>query len=301
MDDTGVIIRSDLTYIEDPPETIPPQQLYGELSQEEYEFISNYMSKKGIVKLCGKLAITIWFAIVYIITYSVLAIKSQEVFLDICTLYKAQSRFPPAIFLRGQVWRLICALFVHQNPVHLLGNTAASLYISSIIEYTWGSFTMFIIFFFIGVLCGCTSALVLPYKVGCGCSGPLLSFFGAYIVWLAYGPPENVANPEKHRWIKIWLGVFGLACTALADAFLSDISDWPFHWFSVLAGVLVAFVLLPRVITNTQEIPFYLCLQSSCIFILGSWIITVIILGLWYNTHDKILWVSACNDTETQG
>jgi membrane associated rhomboid family serine protease len=224
-----------------------------------------------------------WICFIY---YFVLYSVNNTSEFDLCMLHHAQARFSPDIFLRGYIWQLLVSIFVHQNPWHITCNCFSILYMLASFEIRWGALGTLFFFCFAGVLCGATASLARPTVIGCGASGPLLACMAGNMVWIAFGPDEQIDNPKRHRAILLLLNGFGLLATMVGDAVLVQNSDWIFHWSSILFGLCTGFILLPYVI-QCKKMALKILYMISVVLVY-SWILAILALGIWTGTTKQI-------------
>lgn len=162
-----------------------------------------------------------------------------------CTLQTRQARWAPSIILHKQVWRLVTALFIHQNPLHLFVNLSGMSYVCFMLEYKLGHVVMPVLFLVIGILSGMTSTLINPYLLACGASGPVLAFIGINFLIIMFEDQSHMQNPIMHRVAMGSFHVVGLIITFVADMIGTSHTDLAFHWFSLLAAVFAWMILFP--------------------------------------------------------
>jgi rhomboid protease GluP len=145
----------------------------------------------------------------------------------------------------GQWWRLITAIFVHENLYHLLSNLCFLLLFGSIAENVFHR-TGYLALWFLSGIAGSVTQLVSlsPRAYGYGASGVAFGLVGA--LWSAYCVGRAPAPRGVRRWpIPILLGIF------LILGFLPDwIHSHSFnsaHVGGMLAGMILGLVLPVRV------------------------------------------------------
>lgn len=90
------------------------------------------------------------------------------------------SLHPYPVLFRGEYWRIVTALFVHIDPIHLFFNMYALYIAGRIVEAYYGSLRTLIIYFTSGIA-GNIASLVLPV-FSAGASGAIFGVFGALVV-----------------------------------------------------------------------------------------------------------------------
>lgn len=86
----------------------------------------------------------------------------------------------------GQVWRLISAMFLHENFSHIFGNMLCLFFFAQITEYLVGMPKFFAAYFFSGIAGGIVSLLTTPRDIYClGASGAVFGIAG-YLIGLTF-------------------------------------------------------------------------------------------------------------------
>jgi len=100
--------------------------------------------------------------------------------------------FRASRFLQGYVWTLITALFVHANPIHLIGNMLFLYVFGNTLEDTLGGGKMAAAFFTGGVLSFIPSAFFYGFDVAMlGASGAIFTLTAAVML----------IKPLKFSWV----------------------------------------------------------------------------------------------------
>jgi membrane associated rhomboid family serine protease len=95
------------------------------------------------------------------------------------------AEYAPNIAAKGEYWRLVTPMFLHFGIFHLALNMYALYLFGPLVEQSFGSRRMLLLYFITGVA-GNVAEFVLasPHSVGAGASGAVFGLFGAV---LAYG------------------------------------------------------------------------------------------------------------------
>jgi membrane associated rhomboid family serine protease len=89
--------------------------------------------------------------------------------------------FGPSV-ASGEWWRLVTAIFLHVNIIHLLFNMYALYWIGPVLEQRFGT-VRYVALFLVGGLWGSAGALILsPQAVTVGASGAIFGLMGALVV-----------------------------------------------------------------------------------------------------------------------
>jgi membrane associated rhomboid family serine protease len=90
----------------------------------------------------------------------------------------------PALVVDGQYWRLITAIFLHANLVHLLLNALGLTIFGNLVESVFGGARMLAVYLVSGFVASTVSfAFGSPFTIGVGASGAIFGMLGT---WLAY-------------------------------------------------------------------------------------------------------------------
>jgi membrane associated rhomboid family serine protease len=95
------------------------------------------------------------------------------------------AEYAPNLAAKGEYWRLVTPMFLHFGILHLALNMYALYLFGPLVERSFGSRRMLLLYFVAGVA-GNVAEFVLasPHSVGAGASGAVFGLFGAV---LAYG------------------------------------------------------------------------------------------------------------------
>jgi rhomboid protease GluP len=111
-------------------------------------------------------------------------------------LYRMGALVPDAIGT-GQYWRLLAAMFLHANWIHVLANSWSLYQLGTAYEDLFGSRRFIIIYFVAGLCASAASSLMLPPGgTAVGASGAVLGILGAFI-------PSILRSPwRRERWAR---------------------------------------------------------------------------------------------------
>jgi membrane associated rhomboid family serine protease len=143
----------------------------------------------------------------------------------------------PVFVANGQYWRLITAMFLHANLLHIAFNMWALYILGPAIENWYGPRRFLILYFLTGFLASVGSFVFGPViSVGVGASGAIFGLLGA---WLAYNylRRENPLASANLRW----------AVTLIAINLFLSFSfrgiDWRAHVGGLVTGTILGFCL----------------------------------------------------------
>jgi rhomboid protease GluP len=90
----------------------------------------------------------------------------------------------PVLVVEGQYWRLVTAIFLHANLVHLLLNALGLAIFGNLVESVFGSARMVAVYLVTGFVASAVSfAFGSPGTIAVGASGAIFGLLGT---WLAY-------------------------------------------------------------------------------------------------------------------
>ncbi|HKO58742.1 MAG TPA: rhomboid family intramembrane serine protease [Thermoanaerobaculia bacterium] len=97
----------------------------------------------------------------------------------------------------GHYWRLLAAMFLHANWLHVLANSWSLYQLGTAYENLFGSRRFLIIYFVTGLCASVASSLMLPpHGIAVGASGAVLGILGAFI-------PSILRSPwRRERWAR---------------------------------------------------------------------------------------------------
>lgn len=133
----------------------------------------------------------------------------------------------------GQQWRLVTAMFLHANLIHIAMNGYALYLFGNIVEQELGRVRFVLLFFVTGICASVASYTFGPNNVaGVGASGAIFGLFG---VFLAY----NWRRRELAFYAARMRSAFTLILINLLLTFsLSSIIDWRAHVGGLAAGLI---------------------------------------------------------------
>lgn len=138
-------------------------------------------------------------------------------------------------------WRLVTALFLHANLLHLAMNGAGLWIFGSAVEKTMGRWRFLAIFLVTGVLGNLASAFHAHYDVAIGASGGIFGIIGAFVVsvWRLRSPMYFAL---RRRLLLV------LALMVVSDFTIGGLEpqvDNLAHIGGLVAGILIAILLSP--------------------------------------------------------
>ena len=170
---------------------------------------------------------------------------------------------PVQTFARGQIWRLVTYMFLHdqQTPFHLLFNMLALWMFAQEIETEWGSGRFLRFYFIAGIGSGCFSlfhlfSATMKWTGVIGASGAVLALLTVYAVWY---PHRKVLLffiiPVNIRVVVIGYALLSLFGTLAPRGVVSHITH--------LGGILVAIGYLRLYPFITERFRSYAALRDE--------------------------------------
>ena len=153
----------------------------------------------------------------------------------------------------GQWWRLVTALFVHFNLLHLVANMWAFWNIGRLTERLYGNTLMLLLYFGAGILASLSSVLWDPTHSSMGASGAIFGIFGAFLAYLGRRETHVPIAVIRAHWPSTSLFIiFNLASAATHPEI-----DNAAHVGGLLGGAALGWILArPLEPRENWEFPF---------------------------------------------
>ncbi|HHT38327.1 MAG TPA: rhomboid family intramembrane serine protease [Mollicutes bacterium] len=142
--------------------------------------------------------------------------------------------YPPLV-RGGEVYRLITAIFIHANPLHILMNMYALYILGSQIESFFGGFKFLAIYMFSGLMGSLLSMAFLGEAWSIGASGAIFGLFGA-LLYFGYHYRVYLGSAMKERIIPI------LILNLILGFAIPNIDQYA-HLGGLVGGALMAMAL----------------------------------------------------------
>ena len=152
------------------------------------------------------------------------------------------------LVLQGQYWRLFTAMFLHLNIIHIGFNMLSLFFVGRAVEVFYGKWRYLVLYLLSGIAGGILFLFTSgPSGAAVGASGAIFGVFGALGVFYIVNRKSLGAYGRGAigNWL-FWIGlnlVFGLTNTDIALTA---------HIGGLVAGMLLAFVLVPRLGTSRR-------------------------------------------------
>jgi rhomboid protease GluP len=139
----------------------------------------------------------------------------------------------------GQWWRLLSAVFVHANPLHVLINMWVFWNIGRLTERLFGRWTFLTLYLAVAVLASLSSIAWNPSLISVGASGAIFGVFGAYLAYLAKRQTRvPLAVIRAH-----WLSTLAFVLFSLIGGALQTGIDNAAHVGGLIAGFALGWIL----------------------------------------------------------
>lgn len=221
-----------------PPDNQNKHPLYQQ-SHHPNEMPSNQQPRKRIPRAPEDQPYLTYILIAINVLIFVAGMISQEVNQQ---LFVAGSLFPPYVIERGEVYRLLTAMFLHGNVMHIFFNMYALYIVGIQLEPIFGRLR-FAIVYFLGGLAGSALSLALgTYDVpSVGASGAVFAIFIAFAVYLYQNRHmyRNVRAQLQHMLILIGMNI------VIGFVPGSQIDNWG-HIGGLIGGAILAWRISPK-------------------------------------------------------
>lgn len=162
--------------------------------------------------------------------------------------------------LGGQWWRLVTALFLHANLMHLLLNMWAFWTVGRMTERLYGNGTLLFLYLGSGVIANLTTLLWEPTHGSIGASGAIFGVFGAFLAFLVHEKTKVPATVMRAH----WFSTAAFVGFNLVEGALEPGVDNAAHVGGLLAGFALGWILARPVDPAEREaFPFRQVLVAS--------------------------------------
>jgi len=165
------------------------------------------------------------------------------------------------LILRGEVWRLITANYLHGGLLHLLMNCYALTTLGTLVEESFGARKFFLIYTTCGVAAFLTSTLFSPVPA-IGASGALFGLMGFGIIFGRFrgGSVGRLVSDQLMRWL-----IYGAVML-----FVPGIDNLA-HFGGLVTGGLLGTIVSPGAPrTRSGEIALRLLAGAALVVTIGS-------------------------------
>lgn len=159
--------------------------------------------------------------------------------------------YPPLITENKEYYRLLTSMFLHFGIEHLFGNMLTLIFLGDMLEKMIGKMR-FTLIYFLGGLAGnglsvAREMIIGDFAVSAGASGAIFAVMGA-LVFLVVRHRGRIPGISSRKLVF-------MALLTLADGFVSAGVDYMAHLGGMVAGFLLAAVLVGRM--SLKEVPVF--------------------------------------------
>ncbi len=207
-----------------------------------------------------------------LIVFVALAIVSRRLgAFDLPVMLSWGANFGP-ITVNGQWWRVVTALFLHLNALHVLLNMWALWNIGRLTERLYGNWIYAFLYLASGVLASLTSVAWDPSHVSVGASGAIFGLFGSFLAFLAR--PGNKVPVQIAR--AYWLSALAFVAFNLLSGMAQAGIDNAAHVGGLISGFVLGWVLArPLGVDERRNLPvrqmFAATLVTAALAFAGVW------------------------------
>jgi rhomboid protease GluP len=162
--------------------------------------------------------------LVYIIVNVILGLLYGDTYI----LLLAQDN--AAILIRGEVWRLLTAIFMHAGLYHLFSNMIALFFFGVAAEQYFTRRQFLLIYFVSGLMGSLFTLIIMPIDtISLGASGAIFGLIGAVFLVV-------IKTDQRFAlYALIYIAIF------IQNSFAPGIGTWA-HLFGLLSGILLAYL-----------------------------------------------------------
>jgi rhomboid protease GluP len=179
--------------------------------------------------------------------------------------------------LHGQPWRLISALFLHMDLLHLAFNMWALWNLGRLAERLYGPWPYLVLYFSCGILASTTSVAWNLGNVSIGASGAIFGVLGAFLAFFLRRRNELPASLWRAHGVSTLL----FAAFSIVSGALQPLIDNAAHVGGLVGGLVLGAVLaLPLEPQVRQQFPFKETLGALMLAAAGSGALLLQVVGL---------------------
>ena len=150
-----------------------------------------------------------------------------------CIEYDFGAKSTWAIAREGQVWRLVLPALLHDSILHLFWNAFSLFMVGFVVERSFTSAHYYAVMLFLGAVGGnLASAVMRPYSLAVGASGPIWAVFGAFgvYIWMRF----DRLGDDALRILVVCMILFAFS---LMNAMASNAVDMWAHLGGLFVGI----------------------------------------------------------------
>lgn len=151
-------------------------------------------------------------------------------------LFRSGALFAPAIIYNRQYWRLLTAMFMHVNLMHIAVNMAFLYFLGVQVEKYYGFWKTILIYLISGFTGNIWGCLLVKNSISAGASTAIFGFFGAFVALnLMYKNDAYIYQMSKEFLLLV-------AFNLIFDIFMRGINIWA-HIGGLIGGLLIGIIL----------------------------------------------------------
>lgn len=192
--------------------------------------------------------------------------------------FRGFTEYPSCKDVRSEIWRLFTYSIVHNNLLHLFGNTLGLL-ISITMFYRFQKFTKILLVYFISIINGALSFyLTNPYSILIGSSGGVYGIFGSNIGNYIYNSDSMIQSEIIMS--RIFILLFVIIDLFSFFVFYSKTVAYQVHYYSFCFGLLSGLVLY-----KTKKITKFKKTTRQVALILLCYFNSLLLFNYCFNNH----------------
>jgi rhomboid protease GluP len=164
-----------------------------------------------------------------IVVYAFTSVLSGDMFTTSGYVIYEWGQYTPFV-LEGEVWRLLTAMFIHANIVHIFGNMFFLLIFGLRAEDLFDVREYFLIYLLSGLVGGLLSLPLAPNVFSVGASGAIFGVFGACTIYFRRAIGQSIVSALMYSFFLLMMNV-GPGVNVLA------------HLGGLVAGLLMGYGL----------------------------------------------------------
>lgn len=177
------------------------------------------------------------------------------------------ANFRPAT-INGEWWRLITAVFLHANILHVVLNMLALAYVGMLLEPVLGKFRFVTAYFLTGLLASLCSFWWNDFTVSIGASGAIFGVFGVFLALLF----THLLDSKTRK--QLLFSITAFIVVNLIIGFVEVGIDNAAHVGGLIGGFVVGFSFFPSLINpKNKNIKVISAFLVSVVFVFVSMLV----------------------------
>ena len=218
---------------DEPPLVITANMLAQETEQEkriDFERQMPRLASLALAIICILTAVFIW-------QEATGALETEQSIIDSGALHR------PCV-QKGQVWRLMSAVFLHGDAAHLISNCLMLYILGIATQHAFGAMTSLVVFLFAGLTGSCLS-IAIQIGPSVGASGAIFGLLAAIIVFFYRFKKYFYLRDNRIGFVLLVWALYNFG-----TGFLTPFIDNFAHLGGFIGGGFLAFLIKPRLLIN---------------------------------------------------